>query len=76
MVVHQIDFKRVTVLQPKSDPPVGGDRNAPEALWLTFQGVKPIAWQSKIGWAASPIPVRQHVRYPVDLIGAGTSVPL
>ena len=53
MVIGQFNIPNITSFKAKYDLPVGAHRHRPEASQITFEGVKSVAGQIKILWAAS-----------------------
>lgn len=68
VIVDQIDFECVTIVEAETNLPVAGYRYAPQAFHIAFESMEPIARQVQIGGALRPVQVRQHVRNPACLL--------
>ena len=69
MVVDQVDVVSFAAPKPKDHAPVGGNRDAPEALPISLEGVKPVSRQIEILRFLSIIKVRQRNSDALRLIG-------
>ena len=73
MVVDQVDIVYIASVEAEDDPPVAGNRNAPERLQIALQGMKPVSGQVEVRWSTGVVEVRESNRETVGLIGADSA---
>jgi len=73
VVVDQVDIVYIAFVEAEDDPPVAGNRNAPEWLQITLQGMKPVSGQVEVRWSTGVVEVRESNRETVGLIGADSA---
>ena len=69
MVVHQVDIVGVAIVKAEDDPPVAGNRDAPELPPIALEWVKPISGQVEVRWSAGIVEVRQRHSEALRLVG-------
>jgi len=73
VVVDQVDIVDIAFVEAEDDPPVAGNRNAPEWLQIALQGMKPVSGQVEVRWPTGVVEVRESNRETVGLIGADSA---
>lgn len=59
VVIDQVNFVDIALFKTKDDPPVCGNRNAPESPQTASQRMEPIPRQGKVRGLVSSIEIRQ-----------------